>query len=167
MGGTTHERGNSRRGITLPELLVVVSVIGMAIAVAVPLVSGAIVSAQLRTGTDQFRVSLQAARMIAVSQQAPADVRIFAHPDNRYEYEDVRGKTRVSRIPPGVCIQTATASTITFGANGAIADAATTIFTTTHVVGVTQVCDLSGGVDSFSVETSLLGQSSVTRNFYE
>jgi len=166
MDGTTHHRENGR-GITLPELLVVVSVIGMAVAVAVPLVSGAIISAKLRTGTDQFRVSLQAARMIAVSRQAPVPVRVFVHPENRYEYEDVQGRTRVSRIPPGICIQSATSDPIIFQANGSIPAAATTIFTSSQRVGASTVCELSGGVDSFSVETNLLGGSSVTRSTWE
>ena len=167
MLGTATYRRSGQRGITLPELLVVVSVIGMAIAVAVPLVSGAIVSAQLRTGTDQFRVSLQAARMIAVSRQGPVEVRVSVHPDNRYEYEDSQGRTRVSRIPPGICIQAATSGTIVFEANGSIDAAATTIFTTTRRDGASVVCELDGGVDSFSVVTNLLGVSNVTREFWE
>jgi type II secretory pathway pseudopilin PulG len=142
-------------------MLVVVTIISLAVTVAVPLVSGAIRSARLRASTDQLRVSLQAARMIAVSKQSDVAVRIFAHPGNRYEYEDSTGHTRKGRLPPTVCIAGTTAPVLTFHANGSIDAEATTVLTTTGEQAGAVVCDASGA--GFELRTSLMGDTHVAR----
>jgi prepilin-type N-terminal cleavage/methylation domain-containing protein len=157
------EQRGEHRGITLPELLVVVTIIGLAVTVSIPLVSGAIRSAELRSAAAQFLVSLQAARMIAVSKQGPLDVRISAHPVNRYEYEDSAGRTRLSTIPSSVCIVSATSPTITFEANGSVGAAAVTTFVNKQQDGAGTGCELGGGAEGFEIRTNLLGEPTVTR----
>jgi Tfp pilus assembly protein FimT len=150
-------------GITLPELLVVVTIISLAVTVSVPLVSSAIRSAELRTAAEHYRVSLQAARMIAVSSQGPVDVRVEAHPVNRYDYRDMQGRARSSRIPSSVCIPSATSPTITFEANGSVDQHALTVFTIRQRQGAGTVCELGGGAEYYEVRTNLTGETGVTR----
>jgi len=147
--------------MSLPEMLVVVTIISLAVTVAVPLVSGAILSARLRATTDQLRVSLQAARMIAVSQQSDVAVRIMAHPENRYEYEDSTGRNRVGRLPPAVCIAQATAPLLTFHANGSVDAEGTTVLSTIGQDGGSVTCDTAA--PGFRLRTTLMGDTQVAR----
>jgi type IV fimbrial biogenesis protein FimT len=151
------------RAITLPELLVVVTIISLAVTVSVPLVSGAIRSAELRGAASSFRVSLQAARMIAVTRQAPIDVRVNAHPANRYDYEDSQGRTRQVDLPSSVCIVSATSPTITFGADGSLNVAAVTVFGSIGRQGGVTSCEPGGNDREFEIRTNLLGVSKITR----
>lgn len=114
-------------GISLPELLVVVSIIGLAVAVAVPAITAAVRSARLRSAVSQFSVSLKAARMIAVTQQSPVEVTVKVAPDNYYEYVDAAGRLRRFDMPAGVRIL-ASASPITFNPNGSLSAVTTTTF---------------------------------------
>jgi len=149
------------RGISLPEILVVVTIISLAITVAIPLVSGAIRSAELRAATDQLRVSLQAARMIAVSRQGDVEFRIVVHPGNRYEYEDSAGRTRSSIIPSSVCIAGTGAPILTFRANGSVSEGAATVLVNVDREGGATTCDPTAA--GFEVRTNLVGETRVSR----
>ena len=136
----------------MPELLVVVTIIGLAVTMAIPLITDAVRSTRIRIAADQLAVSLRAARMISVTVQADVDVRIEATPDNYYEYVDAGGRLRHFELPAGVQIM-APDRTITFQPNGAIA-APTTL---------TLEAPLSRGVTAeWRLDTNLLGVTSVT-----
>ena len=91
-------------GVSLAELLVVLAIIALAMMVAVPRINVAIKSARIRTVADQLTITLQAARMIAVSKQQPCFVTIGADPANFYTYIDSKGKNRHVELPHGVRI---------------------------------------------------------------
>ena len=137
------------RGVTLPELLVVVSIIGLSVAVAVPSISRAIRSARLNTAASQFAVSLKAARMIAVSRGAPLDFVVRSDPDNYYEYEDKVGRLRRFTLPPGIRI-VSTSSPITFQPNGSVAAPVTTTLEAELSVGTVAVWEIRTNVTGVS-----------------
>ena len=114
------------RGITLPELLVVLAIIGLAVTVAVPIMSSAIQSARTRAAIDQFAVSLMAVRMLAVTKQAPIDLTVAADPGNYYEYPDRYGSVQRFEMPDGVRIVSST-DPITFQPNGMVDGGARTV----------------------------------------
>jgi prepilin-type N-terminal cleavage/methylation domain-containing protein len=139
-------------GVTLPELLVVVSIIALAVTIAIPVISEAVRSARVRTATDQFSVSLMAARMLAVTRQAPVDVTVASHPANYYEYPDRNGRLKRFDMPKGVRISAST-NPITFRPDGSVEGGANTTFEA--VVG--------GGSERYEVDVSILGISTVTK----
>lgn len=134
-------------------MLVVISIIGLAVAVAVPLISDAVRAAQIRTATDEFMISLMAARMLAVTRQTPVDVTVVLDPANYYEYPDRRGDLRRYEMPEGVRIVSAT-NPITFLPNGMVVGGAQARIEATLRGGVTEV---------WEVETSILGVSTIDR----
>jgi len=141
------------RGITLPELLVVVAIIGLAVTVAVPIITGAIQSARIRTAIDEFAISLMAARMLAVSQQAPVALTVAPDPANYYEYRDRNGEPQRYEMPDEVRIVSST-NPITFQPNGMVVGGARTILETRR----------SGGpVETWEIATSILGIATVNR----
>ncbi len=148
-----------RRGFSLPELLVVLAIVGLSVAVAVPLVSHELHMVRMRTAADQFASDLRAARMIAVSTRGrvgdrgePVSVQVFVEPENFYTYPDARGQPRRVEMPQGVHI-VSSPSSIVFGMNGSIAAEAVTIFE----------AGTSDGTDRWTVTTSRLGIPRTTR----
>ena len=134
-------------------MLVVISIIGLAVAVAVPLIADAVRAARIRTATDEFMVSLMAARMLAVTRQTPVEVTVMTDPANYYEYPDRRGDLRRYEMPEGVRIVSAT-SPIRFRINGTVEGGAQARIE----------ADLRGGEkEIYEVETSILGVSRMTR----
>lgn len=121
--------GTSRRGFSLPELLVVLAVLGLAVVVAVPLVANQVRLVQVRSAADQLAANLRAARTIAVSIRRPVDVRVDVDPDNRYTFPDARGRTRIVRLPEGIRISSST-SPISFRPDGSLPGGAVTVLET-------------------------------------
>lgn len=141
------------RGITLPELLVVLAIVALAVTVAIPVISGAIHSARVRTSVDQFAVSLMAARMLAVTLQAPVSLNVASDPQNYYEIPDRNGLARRYEMPEGVRIESST-DPITFQPNGMVEGGARTVFTARRAGSPDEI---------WEVETSILGIATVTR----
>lgn len=123
-----------RRGFSLPELLVVLAILGLAVMVAVPLVSHQLRSATIRAAAGQFAADLKAIRMIAVSHRRTVNVpwvtvTVALHPDNYYSYTDVRGQLHRIDMPGGIRIVSSTPNlTIQFEPNGSVRGGNTTIF---------------------------------------
>jgi len=141
------------RGITLPELLVVLAITGLAVTVAVPLISDAIHSARVRTSVDQLAVSLMAARMLAVTLQAPVSVNVATDPKNWYEVPDRNGAVQRYDLPVGVRIVSSD-DPITFLPNGMVEGGARTVLATTRTGGPDEI---------WEIETSIIGVATVTR----
>ena len=123
-------------GVTLPELLVVLAIISMAVTVSIPLITGAVRSANGRAAANGFAVNLKAARMLAVSANAPLQVTVVAepHPDcnctaTYYEYPARNGVPRRFDMPKGVTIASST-TPIVFRPNGSVPGGATTVIKT-------------------------------------
>ena len=136
------------RGFSLPELLVVLAIIGIAAVVTWPLVSEQVRQTKARAAGDQLSMDLRAARMIAISRRTPWTVTLDADAA-RYTYTDGRGVVRRVQLPSGVrVISPAGVSTVTFGINGSVAAATSTVLEV----------DLSEGVrERVTVEVSVAG----------
>ena len=68
------------RGFSITELLVVLAIIGLPVAVTVPLISNQVRMAAIRSAAAEFSSDLRAARMIAVSGHKTVTVRVDADP---------------------------------------------------------------------------------------
>ena len=151
------ERGRrSRRsgGVTLPEVLVVLAIVALAVTLAIPVISETVRSARVRSAANSFAVSLKAARMLAVTSRRPVAVRVYDFSgQNAYEYEGRRGQTLTFGVPAGVRIATST-SPIVFQPNGGVAAGASTTFEVDLGRGSTEV---------WRIDTSNLGLSTVVR----
>jgi prepilin-type N-terminal cleavage/methylation domain-containing protein len=67
----------SRRGFSVPELLVVMTIIAAALVVTIPLTVRTVRSLEVRSATDKFTVTLRAARMQAVARNRPVMVTVY------------------------------------------------------------------------------------------
>jgi prepilin-type N-terminal cleavage/methylation domain-containing protein len=149
------------RGVTLPELLVVISILGLAVVAVVPLVSEQVKKAQVRSSADQFTMSLRAARMIAVARHVPVEVRVLDADEpggNAYEYTDSSGRLRRFRVPDGARIHPASASSIVFQSNGSIDPGPRTVYIE---------ADLGRGIERWSIHTSLIGVTTVSHQLID
>jgi prepilin-type N-terminal cleavage/methylation domain-containing protein len=145
-------------GVTLPELLVVIAIISMVVTISVPLIAGAVRSSAARAAANGFAVSLKAARMLAVSINAPVQVTVQEepHPDcycgiTYYEYPDRRGELRRTFMPPGVTIDSST-PVITFMPNGSVPGGSNTVIRTQVSPEI---------VENWTIETTSTGFSVV------
>jgi len=149
------------RGVTLPELLVVISILGLAVVAVVPLVASHVKRAQVRTSADQFTMSLRAARMIAVAKNAPVEVLIHDVDEsdgNFYEYTDSAGRLRRYHVPDGARIHPASASSIIFQSNGSISPGPRTVYIETEI---------ESGTERWSIHTNRVGVTTVSHQILE
>jgi Tfp pilus assembly protein FimT len=143
--------------VTLPELLVVISIISMAVAVSIPLIGNAIRSANARAAAGTFAVNLRAARMLAVNENAPVtiDVETEPHADcfctpTFYEYPDRRGDLRRFEMPQGVTIESST-DPIVFLPNGSLPGGSSTTIRVDTRDGVRDVWTIETGVSGIPI----------------
>jgi prepilin-type N-terminal cleavage/methylation domain-containing protein len=108
------------RGVSLPELLVVIALLALAALVTIPLTARRVHELRLRSNADQFLVTVRAARMVATTTGRRTVLTVSPHPDDRYEYVDAAGRTRVMELPQGVRIDEGSALTLAFRANGSL-----------------------------------------------
>ncbi|HEX6851641.1 MAG TPA: GspH/FimT family pseudopilin [Candidatus Polarisedimenticolaceae bacterium] len=119
---------STSRGFSAAELLIVIAIIGLLVAVAVPLVNNQVRQAKARGAADAMGVDLRAARMLAVTKQQDIPFVLEVDPVNAYRYTGNDGKVRRFVLPVGVRILgSSTPTTITFRPNGSIAAQATTV----------------------------------------
>lgn len=136
------------RGYSLAELLIVLAIIGVTVAVAVPLVADSMRSAKVRGAADQLAMDMRAARMIAVSKRMTVPLTINADPANTYSYTDARGVARHVTLPTGVRITSASPSSVSFLPNGSLSSAATATL---------EVSLGSSSVERWTVTTNTMG----------
>lgn len=143
-------------GVTLPELLVVITIIALAVTIAVPLMSGAVRSANARAAANGFAMNLKAARMIAVTNNAPVDVTVVVepHPDcdctpTYYEYPGRDGGMRRFDMPPGVTITSST-SPIRFMPDGSVEGGSSSVIKAQVSPGVVEVWTIDSRVSGVS-----------------
>ena len=108
----------SERGFSLPELLVVLAIIGAFVVMAIPLVNEHVRIAELRSAADGLAVHLRAARMLAVTTHQDVAVTISVDPTNQYSYTDSNGQPRVIKMPGAVKIKAGSDASITFKSDG-------------------------------------------------
>ena len=150
--GTKRNPSLVQPGFTLPELLIVLAIAGLALVIAVPLAAEQIRTVQNHAAAAQLATDIRAARMIAVSKRSAVTLQVDVDPTNAYQYTDAHGKVRRITLPKQIRIVSSSAP-ISFSATGALAAATTTVLE----------APVSGGViDRFTVATSLLGVPTVT-----
>ena len=150
--------GSKSSGFSLTEILIVVAIVGLAVAIAIPLVAENVNQARIRTAADQFSVDLRAARMIAVSKRATPflDVSVQPDPVNRYSFVNGRGETRVVQLPKGVRIITPTTDyTVRYLRDGSVTGGGNTT--------VLRVQLSKGAEEEWRVITNAMGVTRTTR----
>jgi len=146
--------GTGSRGYSLPELLIVVALIGLAVAVAIPLIGDTLRMARVRSAADQLALDLRAARTVAVVKRTTVPFAINAAPQNTYEYTDAKGVLRHVVLPVGVRITSATPSTINFLASGAVTGGATAVMEVALGEGITE---------RWTIQVSIAGVPTMTK----
>jgi len=116
--GPECRRPRAEAGFSLPEMLVVLALIGAVIAMGIPLVNEQLRIAEVRAVADEMAVHLRAARMIAVSQHRDVEVTVSANPGNSLSYVVTTGETRTITMPGRVKIKSGSTATITFHSDG-------------------------------------------------
>ena len=152
-------RSRRQHGVTLPEMLVVVTIIALAVLVAVPTIGDAIRDARLRSATRSLEATFRAARIVAVTQRTDMTVEVRPGPvpptppgptENQYTFTDLRGLPSTERMPPGIRIVSST-SPIVFRPNGTLdAEALTVLEVRTRQ-----------GPETWEVRTSRMGVTRV------
>ena len=118
---------SNSHGFSLPELLVVVCIIGLAVAASIPTIGEQVRSAKIRTVANQFVLTMRAARMIAVSKRADSAVQIDRDAQN-FSYMDAYGRQRRIVLPKGARVaETTTTDAVVFRPNGSVAGGTQTI----------------------------------------
>jgi len=145
------EHGRSEAGYSLAELLAVLCLVGIVIAIGIPLVNEQLRIGEARSASDQFAVNLRAARMIAVSHHKDIVVTVNADPTNTYVYEGTNGEIRTIAMPGRVQIKTGSAASITFHSNGSTGAAST----------VTLESAVSTSIERWTLSVNTLGTVSV------
>ena len=135
------KRGSAKKhaeaGFTIAELLVVLALVGIVVAIGIPLVNEQVRIAEVRSAADQLAVHLRAARMIAVSHHKDIVVTVSADPINELSYEGTNGETKTITMPGRVKITTGSTATITFHSDGSCG-ASSTVTTESAVSNATE-----------------------------
>ena len=135
--GPEFRRPRAEAGFSLPELLVVLAIIGSVVAMGIPLVNEQLRIAEVRSVADELAVHLRAARMIAVSHHKDIVVTVSVDPTNTLSYEGTNGETRTITMPGRVKIKTGSAVSITFHSDGS-SGASSTLTTESAVANSTE-----------------------------
>jgi prepilin-type N-terminal cleavage/methylation domain-containing protein len=100
-----YRRPDERAGVTLVEMLVVVTIIGLLAGISYPSISAGIDSVRLRSATDSVASFLNAAVVRAERRQEPVEV-VISRKENALElYSNDPSFTRELKMPDGVTIQ--------------------------------------------------------------
>ena len=138
-------------GFSLPEMLIVGSLITILVLFISPIVAERARMAKVRTCAAQFALDVRAARWVAVSNRSSVDM-TFDVDANEYTYEDAHGRTRKIVLPDGVEIVSST-SPIQFLSNGAVPGGATTVM---------EIDMGSGTMSRWTISTNPLGVPTTT-----
>ena len=139
-GGRLSERGSKgraagrNRGFSLSELLAVVALIGIAIAIGIPIVNEQVRMAEVRAVADDLALHLRAARTIAVTKHTTITFAIDVDPINRFRYNGNDGVEKEIKMPGRVRIARESTRTIHFKRNGSV-DAASSVILESDVSG--------------------------------
>lgn len=148
-----------QRGFSLSEMLIVVAIVGLAVAIVVPLTAETVRRTKVQFAADEFATHLKAARMIAVSKHRSIEFKVYPDPANTYSYPATNGVERTYTLPSGVRIVSPTSEThVVFQMNGSLAAAATQVLEA-NLTGTAK--------ERFTITTSILGVSTTTRTRVE
>ena len=123
---TTPMRRRARAGsagYSLPELLVVIALMGLFILFAGPAMADAYKAYKVRSATDILATDIRALRYAAVAQRGSRTMTLntqgHATAPNQYSFVNAIGDTITRRLEQWVNLENASATTITFGTTGA------------------------------------------------
>jgi len=146
-----NQRSGRDRGFSLPELIAVVALLGIAIAIGIPIVNEQVRIAEVRAAADDLALHLRAARMISVTKHKPITFRVLVDPTNAFTYEGNNGKERRIETPGRVRISPASDATILFKQNGSVEVAASVILES----------DVSGALERWTATVNTMGVASL------
>jgi prepilin-type N-terminal cleavage/methylation domain-containing protein len=135
------------RGFSLSELLAVVALIGIAIAIGIPIVNEQVRIAEVRAVADDLALHLRAARTIAVSKHKTITFTVNADPPYSFTYEGNDGSLKEIKMPGRVRIAPASTRSINFKRNGSVDLAASVILES----------DVSGAQERWTATVSTAG----------
>jgi len=133
------------------EMLVVVAIIGVVVAIGIPLINEQVRIADIRGSADLIAVHLRAARMIAVTQRRDVTVTVNVDPTNSISYVRATGDTVSVSMPRRVLIKTGSAASITFHSDGSVAASGT----------ITTESTVSNALERWTLNVNTLGFVSV------
>lgn len=116
----------SERGVTLPEILIVLAIIGLFLVIGLPNVNNYIRAARVRAGNDGIVSDLRLARYIAISNRTTATV-TFDASARTWSYTDIHGATVVRTLEMGITFPTLTNTPVTFRSDGSLGTTAPTV----------------------------------------
>lgn len=123
--------GRGQRGYSLPELLIVIAIMGLFILFAGPAMAEAYKAYKVRAVANNLATDIRAQRYTAVSNRTPrtltANNQAHATAPNQYSYTTYKGDAITIRMD-GVNIETTSAASITFNINGSTGSAGNTTF---------------------------------------
>jgi len=138
--------------------LVVVTIVALAVTVAIPIIGGAVRSANARAAANLLSVNLRLARMIAVRNHEMVSFTIRSEPHPRcfctptyYEFPGADGRMLRFDMPRGVTISSAT-SPIQFQPNGGANGSFTTVIRAELAPDKVEV---------WTIETNLTGATAI------
>jgi general secretion pathway protein H len=108
----------TQAGFSLAEMLAVLALIGIVIAIGIPVVNEQLRIAEARSAADDMAVHLRAARMMAVTKHRNIYVTVNITPVNSFSYEGPDGLQRTIKLPGRVAIKSGSSTTITFHSDG-------------------------------------------------
>ena len=108
--GRTNRRaacgGRATRGVTLIEMLVVVSIVGLIVSISLPSVAAGIDSVRIATAAQSISSFLNAAVTRAERSQQPVEVLILPKERRLALYSNLPGSDRELKMPDGIVIET-------------------------------------------------------------
>ncbi|MBI4169481.1 MAG: prepilin-type N-terminal cleavage/methylation domain-containing protein [Acidobacteria bacterium] len=114
--------GGEARGYSLPELLIVIALIGIFVVFGGPALSEAFRSYKVRSAANNLTTDIRALRYIAVAERATRTMTVnktdHATAPNQYSYVNSRGQTVTVRLEH-VDIETGSDGTVSFNNKGA------------------------------------------------
>ena len=120
--GRQMERVEAERGYSLPELLIVIALIGLFVLFGGPSLNEAFKSYKVRAAANNLATDIKALRYNAVANRTPRTMTLnnqnHATAPNQYSYTNAKGNPIIVRIEGGVNIESASIATITFNING-------------------------------------------------
>ena len=114
------------RGFSLPELLVVIALMGIFITFAGPAFNESFRAYKVRSAALELTDALRAARQVAVSTRLATSLAVNTA-GGSYSWTDSKGRIRSVTLPVPVRFVSASPATITFTTNGTVTTGAATI----------------------------------------
>ena len=115
-------------------LLAVLALLGIAIAIGIPIVNEQVRIAEVRAAADDLALHLRAARMISVTQHRRVEFKVFVDPENDFEYERTKDNWKRYSTPNRVRIAPESDRSILFKQNGSV-DVASSVILESEVSG--------------------------------